>query len=80
MTTALIILLAYPVATVVLNTLANAGMAYLLRNEDEFVYSLLFGGLPLKFVFYPYWIKAFFVVVHLTFWTAVSMARGKWFP
>ena len=80
MTTVLIVLLAYPVATVALNTVASAGMACLWRKEGEFVHALLFGGLPLKFVLYPYWITALSAVARLAFWTAVVMARGRWHP
>ena len=80
MTTVLIVLLAYPVATVVLNAVAVAGMAYLWRKEGELVCAILFGGLPLKFVLYPYWIVALSAVARLAFWTAVVMARGMWHP
>lgn len=80
MTTVLIILLAYPIATVVLNILACAMMSYMLRQGEELIASLLFHGISLKMALYPVWIKAFCVIARLTFWTIVCMIRGRWYP
>jgi len=60
MTTVLIILLAYPIATVVLNILACAMMSFMLRRVDlfeELVASLLFHGISLKTALYPLWFR-----------------------
>lgn len=80
MMTVLIILLAYSLATFVLNTLASGMMAYLWRKEEEFIGALLFGSLSLKFILHPYWIKAFYWMMRLTIATIVCMVRGKWYP
>ncbi len=78
MTTVLIILLAYPLATVVLNILACAVMSYMLRQEDELIAAILFRGISLKLALYPLWFKSAGAIANLTFCTAVSMIRGRW--
>lgn len=73
MTTVLIILLAYPVANVVLTIIAGGMMSYMLRMEDDFIASLLFGPKTLKFVFYPIWIRSFGAIARLMFATIFAM-------
>ena len=78
MTTVLIILLAYPITNVVLNTIACGMMSYALRMEEDFIASFIFGQ-TLKSVFYPLWIRPFGSIVRLTVATVVCMVRGRWY-
>jgi len=79
MMTVLIILLAYPVANVVLNTLALGTMSYILRREEDFIQSFLYGPKTVKYTIYPFWIKAFGTTARLTVATVVCMVRGRWY-
>ncbi len=79
MMTVLIILLAYPVANVVLNTIACGMMCYIHRMEEDFIQATLYGQMSLKYVLHPYWIKAFYWMMRLTTATIVCMVRGRWY-
>ena len=79
MTTVLIILLAYPIATVALNILACAMISFMLRRGDFFeklIASLLFHGISLKTALYPLWLWILLVSLPLmgkiSYWICVS--------
>jgi len=73
MTTVLIIILAYPVANVVLTIIAGGMMSYMLRMEEDFIASILFGPKTLRFFFYPVWIPAFGAIARLMFATIFAL-------